>query len=111
MKLTVRRRARVMQALVLAFVSVSVLVIGGAPPAVAKDPGAWRVKGRLFGKYGKKSTDISGIACSTAEGFPRSCLIIDDNLQSAQFVVVHNGKLIAGDLVRLISNEYRGKTS
>ena len=109
MKFTVRRRARGMQALVLAFVAVSVLVTGGAPPAVAKDPGAWRVDGRLFGKYGKESTDISGIACSTAEGFPRSCLVIDDNLQSAQFVVVRDGRLGAGNLVPLISNEYRGK--
>jgi hypothetical protein len=99
----------VTRTLILAFVPIFILFIGGAPPAVAKDPDAWLVKGRLFGKDGKKSTDISGIACSTAEGFPRSCLIIDDNLQSAQFVIVHNRKLIAGDLVRLISSKYKGK--
>lgn len=109
MKLTVRRRAKGMQALVFAFVVVSVLVIGGAPPAVAKDPDAWRVEGRLFGKYGKKSIDISGIACSTAEGFPRTCLVIDDNLRSAQFVVIRDGTLVAGNLIPLISSEYRGK--
>jgi hypothetical protein len=98
-----------MRTLSLVFVSVFILVIGGAPPAVAIDPDAWLVKGRLVGKDGKKSTDISGIACSTAEGFPRSCLIIDDNLQSAQFVVVRYRKLIAGHLIRLISNKYKGK--
>lgn len=97
------------QALILAFVLVFFLVAGGALPAVAKDPDAWVVKGRLFGKYGGKSIDISGIACSTAVGFPRSCLVIDDNLQSAQFVVVRPGTLVAGDLVRLISNSYKGK--
>jgi len=101
--------ARGTRALILALVPVFILVIGGAPPAVAKDPDTWLVKGRLLGKEGKKSTDISGIACSAAEGFPRSCLIIDDNLQSAQFVVVRRGKLIAGNLVRLISNKYKGK--
>jgi hypothetical protein len=101
--------ARRPQALILAFVPVFILVAGGGLPAVAKDPDAWVVKGRLFGKYGEKSTDISGMACSTAEGFPRSCLVIDDNLQSAQFVVVRRGKLVAGDLVRLISNSYKGK--
>jgi len=99
MKLTVK--------LLLAFTFF--LVIGGAPPIVAKDLDAWLVKGSLFGKYSEESTDISGIACSLAEGFPRSCLVIDDNLQSAQFVVVYDGKIVAGDLVRLISNKYKGK--
>jgi hypothetical protein len=95
--------------IILALVSIFILVAGGALPAVAKDPDAWVVKGRLFGKYSDKSTDISGIACSTAVGFPRSCLVIDDNLQSAQFVVVRRGKLVAGDLIRLISDSYKGK--
>jgi hypothetical protein len=109
MKLTVKRRARATQALTLAFVPIFILVTGGALPAIAKDPDAWLVKGTLLGKYGKKSTNMSGIACSTAEGFPRSCLVIDDNLQSAQFVVVRDGELVAGDLVRLVSNTYKGK--
>jgi Protein of unknown function (DUF3616) len=103
------RVARGKRALILAFVPVFILVTGGAPPAIARDHDAWHVKGTLFGKDGKKSTDISGIACSRTKGFPRSCLVIDDNLQSAQFVVVHHGKLVAGDLVRLISNKYKGK--
>lgn len=109
MRLAVKHRARGTHALILAFVPVFILVTGGVPPVVAKDPQQWLVKGRLLGKYGNKSTDISGIACSTAEGFPRSCLVIDDNLQSGQFVVVRQGELVAGDLVRLISNTYRGK--
>jgi hypothetical protein len=101
--------ARGTQALILVFVTIFILATGAAPPAIAKDPDAWLVKGRLLGKYGKKSTNISGIACSTAAAFPRSCLVIDDNLQSAQFVVVRQGELVAGDLVRLISNTYKGK--
>jgi hypothetical protein len=109
MRVAVKHRARVTQAPVLAFLSVFSLVAGGVLPAIAKDPEEWLVKGRLFGQYGKKSTDISGIACSTAKGFPRSCLVIDDNLQSGQFVVVRQGELVAGNLVRLISNTYRGK--
>jgi hypothetical protein len=107
MNLTVEHGARRTQAIILAFVPV--FILGAALPAVARDLDAWVVEGRLLGKDGKKSTDISGIACSTAEGFPRSCLVIDDNLQSAQFVVVRDGGLVAGDLVQLISNTYRGK--
>jgi hypothetical protein len=102
-------RARGTRALILAFVPIFILVTGGAPSAVAGNPDVWTVEGRLLGKDGKKSTDISGIACSTAEGFPRSCLVIDDNLQSAQYLVVRRGKLVAGDSVRLISNKYKGK--
>ncbi|MBB3320462.1 hypothetical protein FHT97_006371 [Rhizobium sp. BK399] len=45
---------------------------------------AWSVEGKLVGKEGGKAKDISGIACSMTSGFPRSCLTIDDNVQSAQ---------------------------
>jgi hypothetical protein len=95
------------RALILA--SIFILVAGSTPQAIAKDSEAWLIKGRLFGKDGKKSTNVSGIACSTTQGFPRSCLLIDDNLQSAQIVTVRNGTIIADGMIRLISNKYKGE--
>jgi hypothetical protein len=35
----------------------------------------WPVHGRLEGKNGKKSKDVSGIDCATAVGFPRAGLV------------------------------------
>jgi Protein of unknown function (DUF3616) len=95
------------RALILA--SIFILVAGSAAQSIAKDSEAWIIKGRLFGKDGKKSTNVSGIACSTTQGFPRSCLLIDDSLQSAQFVTVRNGTIIADGMIRLISNKYKGE--
>jgi hypothetical protein len=97
------------RALILASILVFILVGGGVRQAFATDSDAWLVKGRILGKGGKKSTDVSGIACSTTQGFPRSCLLIDDNLQSAQAVTVRDGMIIAGYTIRLISNRYNGK--
>jgi hypothetical protein len=42
----------------------------------------WPVKRKLVSKDGDKSEDVSGIAC-IGDGFPRSCLVIDDNMQAA----------------------------
>ena len=70
---------------------------------------AWPVKHRLIGKDGDKSRDVSGIACSSATGFPRSCLVIDDNIQDAQFVQLIEGEIIAGDSVELIDDKFEGK--
>lgn len=86
---------------------VSALFLG-APIAFAKDHNAWEVKGRLVAKDGSKSRDISGIAC-TGESFPLNCLVIDDNMQDAQFVTVEDGKLHAGDTAHLIDNAFKGK--
>jgi hypothetical protein len=69
----------------------------------------WRVRGRLQGKNGKKSKDLSGIDCATAEGFPRAGLVIDDNMQEAQFVTVKDGEIVAGDMIPLIDNSFKGK--
>lgn len=82
-----------------------------APDTAVRAQGGvtWRVEGKLLGKGGRKSEDASGIACTTPLGFPRSCLVIDDNLQEAQFVTVTNGKIITGSTIRLIDNAYRGK--
>src|SRR4051812_30225944 len=95
------------RALILA--SIFILVAGNVAPAFANDSEPWLIKGMLVGKDGKKATNVSGIACSKTQGFPRSCLLIDDNLQSAQIVTVRNGKIIAGGMIRLISNKYKGE--
>lgn len=97
------------RALILASIPVFILVAGGLQPALATDSDAWLVKGRILGKGGKKANDVSGIACSTTKGFPRTCLLIDDNRQRAQVVTVHDGIIIAGGSIRLISNRYNGK--
>lgn len=76
-------------------------------PASAKED-TWRVKGKLIGKA-KKSEDVSGIACTTTSGFPRSCLVIDDNLQDAQFVMLQDGKIIVGRRVPLIEDMEDGE--
>ena len=88
-----------------------VLLVG---PAAGKDDDSWEVDGKLIGKISKKtgkvkkSEDVSGIACTAKKGFPRTCLIIDDNLQDAQFVELKNGKLVVGDPINLINNEFQG---
>jgi hypothetical protein len=47
----------------------------------------WPVRGKLQNKDGKKSKNVSGIASAPAQGFPRACLVIDDNMHEAQFVI------------------------
>jgi Protein of unknown function (DUF3616) len=69
----------------------------------------WPVRGKLQGKDGKKSRDVSGIDCATARGFPRAGLVIDDNMQEAQFVTVRDGEIVAGDMISLIDNSFEGK--
>jgi hypothetical protein len=69
----------------------------------------WPVHGKLQGKNGKKSENVSGIACATARGFPRACLVVDDNMQEAQFVTVKEGEIVAGDMIPLIDNSFKGK--
>jgi uncharacterized protein DUF3616 len=84
-----------------------VLLVG---PAAGKDD-SWDVEGKLIGKVSKtgkvkKSEDVSGIACTKPTEFPRTCLVIDDNLQNAQFVKVKDGELVVGDPVNLIKNKF-----
>ena len=80
-----------------------------APAAEFSD--AWKVKGKLIGKKDKKdaSEDVSGIACTTTAGFPRACLVIDDELQAAQLVVLRDGEIEAGELVALVADTHNGK--
>ena len=64
----------------------------------------WPVRGKLQGKNGKKAENVSGIACATAQGFPRTCLVVDDNMQEAQFVTVKDGEVAVGNMIPLIDN-------
>ena len=77
-------------------------------PAGAQSQGVWHVEHRLVGKGDKKSEDVSGIACISDTGFPRQCLVIDDNLQSAQLVTVKDGEIVAGQSVQLIDDQHEG---
>jgi len=77
-----------------------------AHPTFGQASNSWPVKNKLVGKKDKKSEDVSGIACTTQQNFPRSCLVIDDNVQVAQFVKVRDGELVAGDTVKLIDDEF-----
>jgi hypothetical protein len=61
----------------------------------------WQINGTLFGEGSKTSKNLSGIACRKSKGFPRECLVIDDELQSAQFVKLKDGEINAGDRVEL----------
>ena len=86
-----------------------ILSLAIAPIACASDLDRWHVEGLLLGKKGNASTDISGIACIDTNSFPRNCLVIDDNLQSAQQVTLTEGKIRAGSSVPVISERFEGK--
>jgi Protein of unknown function (DUF3616) len=90
---------------------VALLVLSAGLPFAAwsQEAQTWPVRHRLLGKDGAKSEDVSGIACARQSGFPRPCLVIDDELQSAQFVVVDDGELRAGSSLPLIANEHDNK--
>ncbi|WP_339036841.1 DUF3616 domain-containing protein [Bradyrhizobium symbiodeficiens] len=93
----------------LAILLLGLMAASGVQPSFAATDDAWPVKNRLIGKNGDKSKDVSGIACTTADGFPRSCLVIDDNLQDAQFIELTDGKLVAGSPVKLIDSTFNDK--
>ena len=78
-------------------------------PSAGKDKDEWAVKGRLLGEDGDKSKDVSGIACTTDKGFPRTCLVIDDNVQFAQAVTLSDGRLDVGDIISLIQDKWKDK--
>lgn len=98
----------VLACLTLACLTFACLSLAGpvaVSPALADN---WTVTGDLAGKGGA-SKDMSGIACATASGFPRTCLVIDDELQAAQVVTLTDGKIIPGELIPLISDSFKGK--
>lgn len=83
-------------------------------PAKAETGTVFTVSGELIGKSKKNGDvkgagDLSGVACVEASGFPRHCLVVDDEAQSAQFVVINDGRLVAGDPVPLTGNTEAGK--
>src|SRR5262249_5336976 len=86
----------------------------GSVPAAHADK-AWTVHEKLLGEArapdytdAKKSRDVSGLACATS-GFPRLCLVVDDDSQGAQIVILDDGELLAGDFIRLIHDTYLGE--
>ncbi|MGY4431167.1 hypothetical protein ACVWWO_003644 [Bradyrhizobium sp. F1.13.1] len=91
----------------LVLAAASLLCVVDPSPGVAAEQ--WWVKHRLLGKDGKQSKDVSGIGCSATQGFPRECRVIDDNLQEAQFVMVKDGKIVAGDAARHIHDTSKKK--
>ncbi|MFY9735061.1 MAG: DUF3616 domain-containing protein [Rhodoplanes sp.] len=84
-----------------------------AGSALAQNGVVWPVEGKLVGKIKngeeKKAKDVSGIACMETSGFPRRCLIVDDDTQIAQFVTLNDGRIVAGKTIRLIKDEHNGK--
>lgn len=89
-------------------------VVNSTSPALAQNEPVWPVDHRLEGRLNEdgepeKSEDVSGIACSPASGFPRKCVVIDDNTQFAQVVIVNDGRLLAGDKIPLISDTFNGE--
>ncbi len=85
------------------------LMLTNLSAVAGPDDSTWPVEGRLIGEKGKKSKDISGIACAKPQGFPRSCLVIDDNGQQAQFVTLKDGEIVAGNSIRLIEDALGGQ--
>jgi hypothetical protein len=86
--------------------AVSLIV---ARPAQAGGEVPWPVKGKLIGKQDKKAKDVSGIACSAADGLPRTCLLVDDETQGAQIVIVKEGEVTAGEFIPLIDDTFAGE--
>ena len=73
----------------------------------------WKVDGKLLGEAKadgfEKSEDVSGIACDRGTGFPRLCLLADDETQGVQIVILNDGELVAGDFIKLTNAQYDGK--
>jgi hypothetical protein len=96
------------------WLAIGLLTHGGG----AQADESWKVDHKLIGKPREitrendpnhKSKDVSGIACATETGFPRICLLADDETQGAQIVILKDGKLEAGDFIRLIYNAHKGE--
>jgi hypothetical protein len=114
MILVPRRQPRCLVALLLTC-SLMAAVLSASSAASAQGDQSWKVEGKVVGEPkgsgddAKKSEDVSGLACATSSGFPRTCLIVDDESQGAQIVIVNDGELTAGDYIRLIDNAHDGK--
>jgi hypothetical protein len=92
--------------------AVSLIGLALASSVAAGTDESWEFEHKLLGKPLERtadsnpSNDVSGIACAAASGFPRTCLLADDETQGAQIVILKDGKLEAGDFIRLIYNAY-----
>jgi len=98
---------------VLTSLGIAACLLAFSPlPAHAQD--IWKVEGKLHGKIKdgdvKKSEDISGIACDRSSGFPRLCLVVDDETQGAQIVILNDGELTAGKFIRLTKAQFDGES-
>jgi hypothetical protein len=69
----------------------------------------WPVDGRIVSRDGKKARDLSGLACDRAAGFPRHCVVVDDEAQAAQVVTLYDGRLEAGAIIPLMSDAFDGR--
>src|SRR5215471_16250083 len=95
--------ARTSRSPLLLLSTLLLLGLDGLHPGFAADE-AWPVERKLVGKKDKHSKDVSGIACMPGD-LPRKCLVIDDEVQFAQFVIVKDGSLIAGDTIKLVDSD------
>ena len=89
----------------VAFVALCCLSIATSGDARER----WPVTGKIIGKNEKKAKDVSGIACLTTSGFPRTCMVVDDNVQHAQLVTLYDGELVANEVVPLNDSSFEGK--
>jgi len=98
----------------LGVLGIGVLV---ALSASAED---WQLKGKIFGELKanrpvgslnqddyKKASDVSGIACDRGEGFPRLCLIVDDEAQGTQLVTLTADGFEAGSFIPLVHDVFQ----
>lgn len=89
---------------VAAAASLAVLpVLARTPVPTTAQKTGWTVKGEFEAKSknGVTEYNISGIACVETQS-PRNCLVIDDELASAQRAVVDEREIKTGDLVQLL---------
>src|SRR3954463_15508836 len=90
-------RARTVLAALLACVVLS----PGARGADAIEPvAAWSVQGD-FAKSEQARTNLSGPACATKAPPFRSCLIVNDQKNYAQFFAIKGTRLVPGKVIRL----------
>lgn len=100
---------RPLSVVIVARTLLATTVLGLFMGSVAIADDTWPVHGLLQDSKGKKSIDVSGIACTTRRGFPRICLVIDDNAQAAQFVTLEDGEIRTGELMPLVDDRFRGE--
>ena len=85
--------------------------------AAAQD---WKMDGKLLGELKKdgtvgslddddynKAENVSGIACDRATGFPRLCVIVDDESQGAQILMLTQSEGVVGQFIPLEKDVYR----